>query len=182
MWQPEGRINNMILKGNKRTSLCGPIFNFKMIKEYQFWKTEKQQKKCKKIQKRNKNEYCGWTGMMLYSMTNYETAIIWAEFPRHASCNSEDNIKSPVHWVVQFLVHDHGLKHGSLAHDKFNHTVYEAQEVPVGITVVTTTTNNMWKLVTITVKSNMVRWTSSPQSWLKKVSFFFSLELNASYM
>lgn len=87
-------------------------------------------------------------------------------------CNSEDNIKSPVHWVVQFLVHDHGLKHGSLTHDKFNHTVYEAQEVPVGITVVTTTTNNMWKLVTITVKSNMVRWTSSPQSWLKKVSFF----------
>lgn len=125
-----------------------------------------------KIQKRNKNEYYGWTGMMLYSMTNYETAIIWAEFPRHVSCNSEDNIKSPVHWVVQFLVHDHGLKHGSLTHDKFNHTVYEAQEVPVGITVVTTTTNNMWKLVTITVKSNMVRWTSSPQSWLKKASFF----------
>ena len=42
MWQPEGRINNMILKVYKRTSLCGPIFNFKMIKEYQFCKTEKQ--------------------------------------------------------------------------------------------------------------------------------------------
>ena len=42
MWQPEGRINNMILKGNKRTSLRGHIFNFKMIKEYQFCKTEKQ--------------------------------------------------------------------------------------------------------------------------------------------
>ena len=51
MWQPEGRINNMILKGNKRTSLCGPIFNFKMIKEYQFCKTEGNKRSAKKYKK-----------------------------------------------------------------------------------------------------------------------------------
>ena len=43
----------MILKGNKRTSLCGPIFNFKMIKEYQFCKNRKA---IKEVQKNTKKE------------------------------------------------------------------------------------------------------------------------------
>lgn len=37
----------------------------------------------------------------------------------------------PELWVLEFSVHDHGLKHGTLAHDEFDHAMNQDQQVSV---------------------------------------------------
>lgn len=61
----------------------------------------------------------------------------WDEFSFHALKKKKKkkvasfiNMHWPVEWIIDLSVHDHGFKHGTLTHNKLDHSMDEREQIP----------------------------------------------------